>query len=214
MYTPPHFREDRLPVLQAAMRQTRLAILVSQGANGIDASHVPLMLAADQGPCGTLYGHLARANAQGRVTEAGQTALAIFPGPDAYVSPSWYPSKAETGKVVPTWNYVAVHATGLLHFFDDRDRLLALVDRLTRQHEQPRPAPWAVADAPADYIASQLRGIIGFTLVIERLEGKWKLSQNRTAADRQGVIDGLAASQDPGDAAIVALMRTAADQSG
>jgi transcriptional regulator len=132
---------------------------------------------------------LSRGNPQG--VEDGAQALAIFLGPDAYVSPSWYPTKRETGKVVPTWNYVAVHAYGQLRTFDDPERLLDLVTRLTARHEGPRTQPWAVADAPADFIQSQLKGIVGLELPIERLEGKWKMSQNRPAQDCAGVVDGL-----------------------
>jgi transcriptional regulator len=139
-----------------------------------------------------LYGHLARANPQGREPASG-AALAIFSGPDAYVTPSWYATKRETGRVVPTWNYVAVHAYGTAEFFDEADRLLAVVTRLTERHEGARPAPWAVGDAPAEFVAGQLRGIVGLRLPIARLVGKRKMSQNRSAADRAGVAAGLSA---------------------
>jgi len=208
MYVPPAFREDRPEVLRAAIRATRLAILVSAGPDGPIASHVPLMLDETDGPDtakggGTLLGHLARANPQWRVSAGTVPALAIFPGPDAYISPAWYATKRETGKVVPTWNYVAVHATGPIEFFDDPDALLALVTRLTARHESGRPSPWKVTDAPPDFIASQLKGIVGFRLAITRLEGKWKMSQNRPMPDRVGVIEGLEREGTP-DAAAVA----------
>jgi len=153
---------------------------------------VPMILDPEPTPFGTLRGHLARANPQGRATVPNSTALAVFLGPEAYVTPAWYPTKAQTHKVVPTWNYVAVHAAGTLRWFDDPDRLLALVTELTESQEEGRSAPWAVSDAPADYIKSTLRGIIGFELAITRLDGKWKLSQNRAAPDRAGVAAGLA----------------------
>ncbi len=191
MYVPPAFREDRPEVLRAAIRATGLAILISEGPEGIIASHVPMLLDEAEGTNGLLLGHIARANPQWRSKAAEVEGLAIFPGPDAYISPNWYVTKRETGKVVPTWNYVAVHAYGRLVFFDDREELRALVTRLTATHEGTFPAPWAVSDAPADFIASQLKGIVGFRLAITRLEGKWKMSQNRPEADRLGVIEGL-----------------------
>ncbi len=196
MYVPPAFREDRPEVLRAAIRASGLAILVSSGPEGPIASHVPLMLDEADGPemakgGGVLLGHLARANPQWRVSAGTSAALAIFPGPDAYISPSWYATKRENGKVVPTWNYIAIHAYGQITFFDEPDALHALVTRLTLAHEGGRPAPWAVTDAPADFIASQLKGIVGFRLAITRLEGKWKMSQNRPMPDRVGVIEGL-----------------------
>ncbi len=197
MYVPPAFREDRPEILRAAVRATGLAVLVSFGPEGLIASHVPMLLDEPEGPDiagehGVLVGHVARANPQWRASAADVQALAIFPGPDAYVSPSLYATKRETGKVVPTWNYVAVHAYGRLTFFDDPRELHALVSRLTVAHEAARPAPWAVTDAPAGFIASQLKGIVGFRLEIARLEGKWKMSQNRPMADRLGVVAGLA----------------------
>jgi len=197
MYLPKAFDEDRLPVLHEAIRAAGLATLVTVTAAGAEASHVPMLLDPTAGRFGTLYAHIARANAQWRDTLAGSGALAIFHGPDAYVSPSWYATKAETGKVVPTWNYIVVHAYGQAEFFDDPQRLHALVARLTDRQEAPRPAPWAVTDAPADYVAGQLRAIVGVALPIERLEGKWKLSQNRPAADQAGVVAGLGQATDP-----------------
>jgi transcriptional regulator len=191
MYLPDHFAEPRLEVLHAALRQAGLATLVTMGDAGLDASHVPLLLDAEPGPLGRLVGHVARANPQARSAPQGAPALAIVLGSDAYVSPAWYPSKREGGRVVPTWNYVAIHAHGTLRFFEEPERLLALVTRLTDRHEQARPHPWKVADAPPDYIQGQLKAIIGFELTITRLEGKWKASQNRSAADRRGVEDGL-----------------------
>jgi transcriptional regulator len=160
-----------------------------------------LLLNPDEGEFGTLYGHLAKANPHWQALANGQ-ALVVFPGVDAYVSPSLYPAKAEHGKVVPTWNYVAVHAYGHAQVFSDPERLLALVSALTERHENRRSQPWAVSDAPKEYIDGMLRAIVGFKLPISRLEGKRKLSQNRSPADIAGVKAGLAASSDPADRAL------------
>lgn len=199
MYVPPAFRQTDLPALHREIGNCRLATLVSHGQNGLQASHLPLLLRPEEGRYGTLYGHLARANPHWQVLAEGTEALVMFNGPDAYVSPSWYPAKAEHGKVVPTWNYIAVHAYGRAEVFDDAERLRSLLAGLTERHEGPRPQPWAVDDAPQDYIAGMLRAVVGFALPIERLEGKWKLGQNRSEADRRGVHDGLANSTDPRD---------------
>ena len=193
MYVPPHFQQSDLPVLHEAMRSAGLVTLVSLGADGLIASHVPMLLDAEAGPYGTLVGHLAKPNPQGRGVAAGVDALAIFLGPDAYITPSWYAAKREHGKVVPTWNYTAIHAYGLLEFFDDKDQLLDVVTRLTNRHEGTRTAPWAVTDAPPDFIQAHLKGIVGFRLAVTRLDAKWKMSQNRPIADRTGVADGLRA---------------------
>ncbi len=189
MYNPPAFREDRIDRLHAMMRAQPLANLVIAAGEGFEASPLPLLIDPEPAPLGTLSGHIARGNPLARGD--GAMALAIFMGPDAYVTPSWYATKRETGRVVPTWNYVTIHAEGRLRFFDDPASLLALVKRLTARHEAGRAAPWAVEDAPADFIAAQLKGIVGFTLALTRLEGKWKMSQNRPPADRAGVIAGL-----------------------
>ena len=207
MYTPSAFSEQDLLTLQQHIQGTRLATLVTHGKLGLQAIHVPLLLRPEQGPNGTLYGHLARANPQWQELAEGGEVLVIFPGADAYVSPSFYPAKAEHGKVVPTWNYVAVHAYGQAEVFDDADRLLNLVSALTDRHEAGRDKPWKVADAPAQYIDSMLKAIVGFALPIQRLEGKRKLSQNRSAADQAGVQQGLAASADSQDQALAQLMR-------
>jgi len=191
VHLPPHFREDDVATLHQAIREARLPTLVTFGPDGLTASHLPLLLSPEPAPFGTLHGHLSRANPQWRTFAEGVQALAIFLGPDAYVSPSWYATKRDTGKVVPTWNYVAIHAYGILRTFDDPARLLELVSRLTSVREGPRAEPWAVADAPPDFIQSQLKGIVGLELAIERLEGKWKMSQNRPAEDCAGVVDGL-----------------------
>ncbi|MFJ4144200.1 FMN-binding negative transcriptional regulator [Pseudomonas sp. NPDC089734] len=199
MYTPAAFRESETLHLHEQMDQTRLAILVTHGEQGLQATHLPLLLCREQGPHGTLYGHLAKANPQWRALENPSSALVIFPGADAYVSPSFYPSKAEHEKVVPTWNYLAVHAYGQAEIFTDTERLHWLVGNLTDKHESRRAQPWSIHDAPADYIEKMLGAIVGFALPIERLQGKRKLSQNRSAEDIAGVRDGLAASHDPKD---------------
>jgi transcriptional regulator len=204
MYVPPHFAEDRLPVLHDAMRASRLASVVTTGPDGLIASPLPMMLDAEAGPYGTLYGHVARANPQWNRADTSVEALAIFMGADAYVTPSWYQTKRETGKVVPTWNYITVHAYGPITFFEDASELLDVVTRLTTRHEGERAEPWAVDDAPPAFIQSQLKGIVGFRLPITRLQGKWKMSQNRTAADRAGVVAGLHAEGDEVVAALVA----------
>lgn len=204
MYTPAAFRQDDLATLHQQMRASRLPTLVSHGTQGLLASHLPLLLKADEGPYGTLYGHFARANPQWRDLAEGSPALVIFQGAEAYISPSWYAAKAEHGKVVPTWNYISVQAHGRAEVFDDAERLLQLVSRLSALHEAERPQPWAVSDAPREYIDSMLRAIVGFALPIERLEGKWKLGQNRSQADQAGVREGLQASHDPRDRELAA----------
>ncbi|MDQ0123769.1 transcriptional regulator [Pseudomonas lini] len=207
MYTPSNFAINDLHELQQQILGTRLAVLVTHGEQGLQASHLPLLLRPDQGPNGTLFGHFARANPQWRELQNGAQALVIFAGADAYVSPGFYPSKAEHGKVVPTWNYVAVHAYGTAEVFTDAIRLRNLVSALTDRHEAGRNNPWKVADAPADYIDGMLKAIVGFALPIERLEGKRKLSQNRSTTDIAGVREGLAASPDAHDLALAHLMR-------
>ncbi|MFJ3374949.1 FMN-binding negative transcriptional regulator [Pseudomonas sp. NPDC086112] len=207
MYTPSNFAINDLNELHQHILGARLGVLVTHGVQGLQASHLPLLLNADHGPNGTLYGHLARANPQWRELQNGAEALVIFAGADAYVSPGFYPSKAEHGKVVPTWNYVAVHAYGTGEVFTDTDRLRDLVNALTERHEAGRAQPWKVADAPADYIDGMLKAIVGFALPIQRLEGKRKLSQNRSTADIAGVREGLTASPDVHDQALAHLMR-------
>ncbi|MHC8311983.1 FMN-binding negative transcriptional regulator [Pseudomonas sp. GT1P32] len=207
MYNPSAFAIKDLHELQQQILETRLAVVITHDEQGLQASHLPLLFSPDQGPNGTLYGHFARANPQWKALQNGAEALVIFAGADAYVSPGFYPSKAEHGKVVPTWNYVAVHAYGTAEVFSDADRLLNLVSALTDRHEAGRAQPWTVADAPADYIDGMLKAIVGFALPIQRLEGKRKLSQNRSTADIAGVREGLAASPDVHDQALAHLMR-------
>jgi transcriptional regulator len=191
MYLPSHFAEPHVAVLHEFIRNSGLATLVTTGQDGLDASHIPLLLDPTPQPLGRLVGHVARANPQWQAALPEADALAIFLGPEAYVTPSWYATKRETGQVVPTWNYVAIHAHGRVRYFHDRARLLEVVVRLTDRHEQPRATPWKVADAPTDFIDSMLKGIVGVEFCITRLEGKWKASQNRSEADRRGVAEGL-----------------------
>ena len=209
MYVTPAFKEEDLPVLHDAIRQSGLATLVTLGADGMEASHVPMLLDSEPAPFGTLHGHIARSNLQWQRAAASGHALAIFLGPDAYISPSWYATKRETGKVVPTWNYVAIHVYGPVRFFDDADRLLAHVTKLTETQEAHRAAPWAVTDAPEDYIGAQLKRIIGFEIPIARLEGKWKMSQNRPAQDRVGVAEGLVREGGPAEAVVAKIVAAA-----
>ena len=193
MYLPPHFREDRLDVQHALIRKRPLGTLVTAGPAGLVANHVPFLLYADEGPLGTLRAHLARANPQ--LGELDQVAgcLAIFHGDEDYISPGWYATKRETGKVVPTWNFVTVHAWGAPRVIDDAAWLRRQVEDLTDAHEARQPAPWQVDDAPADYLAMMLKGIVGIEIPIARIEGKWKMSQNRSDADRAGIRAGLRA---------------------
>lgn len=205
MYIPPAFRDGDRASLHATMRAAPLANFVTATAEGLLASPLPLIIDGNEGSHGVLYGHLARANPQWQSQPVGE-ALAIFMGPDAYITPAWYATKQETGKVVPTWNYVTVHAYGVAEYFDDADRLLEIVTRLTNLHEKPRAAPWAVTDAPADFIRAQLRGIVGIRMPLTRIEGKRKMSQNRPAGDQTRVIEGLAESVHAKDRAVAALM--------
>src|SRR5690242_14514730 len=189
MYMPTAFREARLSELHAAIDAIAFASLISTTAEGLQVSHIPLLLAPEEGQYGTLYGHVARANAHALCT--GAPSLAIFLGPHAYISAGWYPGKQTHGKEVPTWNYIAVHAHGTLETFSDPTALRELLRKLTDRHERSMAKPWRVDDAPTDYIDRNLKAITGLRLPIERLEGKWKLSQNRTEVDREGVLAGL-----------------------
>jgi transcriptional regulator len=195
MYQVGAFREERIDVMHALMRSHRLATLVTVHDGVPEANHLPLLIDPEPSPNGTLHGHVARANPLWRQAD-GQEVLVIFQGPQAYVTPSWYPSKRETGQVVPTWNYAVVHAYGPLIVRDDREWLRALVTRLTDQQEAGLPQPWRVADAPADYLERMLGAIVGIEIPLARLSGKWKVSQNRTAADRAGVAEGLGSQGD------------------
>jgi transcriptional regulator len=210
LYQPPPFREEDVPTIQRLIRDARLAVLASNGANGTpDITHLPLLLDPSLPPYGRLIGHVARGNAHAARLRVTDRALAIFTGVEAYISPNWYTSKAEHGRVVPTWNYEAVHATGPIEIIDDPARLRGIVAGLTDHHERHQPRPWTVDDAPPAFIAGQLNGIVGIILTIETLSAKRKLSQNRVEADRQGAAAGLAANPDPRDQATAAAMEQA-----
>jgi transcriptional regulator len=190
MYRPEHFRVEDRAQMHALMRARPFATLVSAGSAGLYASHLPTVL-KDEGPWGVVEGHLARGNPHWRDLAEGQEALMIFQGPQGYISPNWYPSKTEHGKVVPTWNFAAVHAYGRPEVVPDESWLLRHVAELTAQQERSEAQPWAPSDAPGAYIAAMLRGIVGFRFVIARLQGKWKMSQNRELPDRLGAVKGL-----------------------
>lgn len=191
MFRPPPFREDRREILHAAIRAYPLATLVTCGAAGLTGNLVPFALAVDADGRDVLRAHLARANGQLADLRCGAETLVIFQGPQAYVSPAWYPTKREHGRVVPTWNYVVVQARGRGIVRDDTAWLRAQLDALTTAQEADRDAPWQVDDAPAAFVAGQLPGIVGVEIPIDRLEGKWKASQNQPAANRAGVVAGL-----------------------
>ena len=206
MYQPPHFREDRLDVMHALMSAHPLAMLVTAGEGGLMANLVPFLVDAGHGEKGLLRAHLARANNQLAALRAGAEAMVLFQGPDAYVTPNWYATKAENHKVVPTWNYVTVHAWGTPRVIDDPDWVRQQVGELTDSSERDRELPWSVDDAPAPFVAAQLKGIVGLEIPIARIEGKWKVSQNRTLPDRHGVVEGLV-GDGPDAAAMAALVR-------
>ena len=206
MYTPPAFREDDTHVLHELMRAARLCNFVTATAQGLMATPLPLFLDESEGECGTLYGHLARPNPQWQAPVLGE-AMAIFMGPDAYVTPSWYAAKREHGKVVPTWNYVTVQVRGPARVIEDPAWLHAQLDSLTRQQEAPRDEPWNVTDAPEAFVAAQMRGIVGIEIEIASLVGKFKLSQNRQDADKLGVFNGLAADPESESQAMASLVK-------
>lgn len=205
MYIPPSNAEHRPEVMLGFIEAHPLATLVTSSSDGLFATHLPLLLDRAAGPHGTLEGHVARANPHHRQAVEGE-ALVIFQGPDAYVSPAWYAAKAEHGRVVPTWNYVAVHAYGALRFDDDPAYLRRHLEALTARHEAGRPEPWAVGDAPAEFVEGLQRAIVGVRIEITRLEGKWKMSQNRSAADIDGVVRALAGSSSPAHRAVAEIV--------
>ena len=206
MYEVAAFRETRVEVMHALIHAHPLAALVLQSRDGLAANHIPLLIDPQPTPNGTLLGHVARGNPLW--LEAGAEVLAIFQGPQGYVTPAWYPSKQEHGKVVPTWNYAMVHAHGTLVVHDDAQWLHAFVTRLTDSQESLRAQPWAVSDAPADYIATMVKGIVGIEIPIRTFEGKWKMSQNRLPQDKAGVIAGLEAAGNNASAAMLKMMKS------
>jgi transcriptional regulator len=206
MYIPKHFEETDTRTLHALVRSHPLGAWVTPAPAGLVANHIPFLVHEERGTLGTLVGHVARANPVWQSFSTTSPSVVIFQGPQAYITPSWYPGKQEHGKVVPTWNYAVVHAHGSPVAIDDRDWLRAHVGELTRLHESTQAAPWAVADAPADFIEKMLSAIVGIEIPIERLEGKWKAGQNRTAPDQQGAAEGLRRSGDEASVAMADLM--------
>jgi transcriptional regulator len=195
MYQPPHFREDRIEIQHDLIRAHPLGLLITAGPGGLQANSLPFLIYADASERGTLRAHLARGNPQWHELAAVEQCLAVFQGPQEYITPSWYPTKHEHGKAVPTWNYVTVHAWGRPHVIEDAAWLRRQIEDLTNLKEGVRLSPWKVDDAPAQYLASQLRGIVGIEIPIAKIEGKWKVSQNRPAVDRAGVVAGLRVEQ-------------------
>jgi transcriptional regulator len=196
MYQPAHFREDRLAVQHALIRAVSLGLLITAGPGGLQANFIPFLVDGERSERGTLRAHLARANPQVQELAAVEECLVAFQGPQHYISPSLYPTKRETGKVVPTWNYITVHAWGRPQVMDDAGWLRRQIDDLTNHREQSSAAPWHVADAPEPFVAMQIKAIIGLEIPIARIEGKWKVSQNRPAVDQAGVIAGLRAGDE------------------
>lgn len=203
MYLPSAFREDSLEVQHDFIRAHPLGVLMTGGEGGLMANHIPCLL-YPEGPQGVLRLHMARANPQWKELAAGAECLLVFHGAQAYITPSWYATKAETHKVVPTWNFVAVHVWGTPTVHDNPAWVRAQIGALTDAQEKARAQPWRVEDAPEDFIAAQMRAIVGVEIAITRIEGKWKVSQNRNAADRQGVAAGLAGEQ--GDVVMAGLV--------
>ena len=210
MYVPSHFEETRPEVLHGLIREHSLAALVTLGPEGLNANHIPLELDPGPAPFGTLRGHVARGNPVWRDFSRDVEALAVFQGPQAYISPAWYQTKRETGKVVPTYNYIVVHAYGPLRIIEDRTWLRGLVERLTNRYEAGRAEPWKVTDAPADFVEQMLGAIVGIEIPLTRLVGKWKVSQNRPSPDRDGVVTGLREMNDRDAQAMSGLVKKAA----
>ena len=213
MYLPAHFNETRTEVMHALMRAHPLSALVTQCGSGLVANHVPVQTLDEPKPFGCIRGHIARANPLWREYRAETQALAIFQGPQVYISPNFYPSKVKTGEVVPTWNYAVVHASGTLRFIEDADWLREFVTGLTATHEAPSSVPWRIDDAPAPYIDKMLRLIIGFEFSITTLAGKWKVSQNRSQADQQGVLRNLQNSDSADSRDMAAMLAALAPRS-
>lgn len=207
MYTPKHFEEPRIDVMHELMRARPLATLVTLTSGGLDANHIPLHLIDQPAPFGTLRGHVARANPLWRDFSPDTEVLAIYQGPDSYITPSWYATKQQTGRVVPTWNYAVVHAHGTLRVIDDATWVRAQIEALTDHHEANFPRPWAVADAPHEYTEKLIASIVGIEIVITRLSGKWKVSQNQPEQNQASVIEGLKNSELRDAPAVAALVK-------
>ena len=207
MYQPAHFIESRPEVLHALIRQHPLGLLITHGPGGLEANTIPFLLeASEDGTCGQLVGHVARANPLWKTSPEHAEVLVVFQGPQAYISPGWYATKAETGKVVPTWNYVMVQARGRLRAVDNPAAARAIVTRLTQTHEAKQARPWSVEDAPTDYVDAMLKAIVCIEIAVDKLEGKWKVSQNHPVANRAGVAAGLHAAGGDEAAAMARLV--------
>jgi transcriptional regulator len=212
LYLPAHFKETDVRSMQRLIEDFPLGTLVTAGASGLTANHLPFELDAGAGALGTLRCHVARDNPVWSDALAGASqALAIFQGSSAYISPNWYPTKGESHRVVPTYNYTAVHAHGRIEVWDDEKWLRGLLGRLTRRFEASQPKPWKMADAPADFLSEQLKRIVGIEIIVDRIEGKTKMSQNRSEADRRGVVEGLDALGTPTALAVAAEVQRQID---
>ena len=214
MYLPEHFAEHDPAKLRRLIAEYPLGTLVTLGAEGLSANHLPFELAAGAGPHGALLGHVARGNRVWQDFSGEHEALVIFQGPSAYVSPNWYPTKAETHRHAPTYNYAVVHAHGRLIIHDDEKWLRGLLGRLTERMEAPQPNPWKMGDAPQDYLQQLLGGIVGIEIEVSRLVGKWKVSQNRLPVDRNGAAAGLRATGEPEAVAMADLIVKTAERTG
>lgn len=208
MYQPQHFKEERLPVLHQLIRDHPLGTLVTMEGGALSANHIPFVIDQTRGPFGTLCAHVARGNSVWKEADRDLEALVIFQGPDAYITPSWYPTKQEHGKVVPTWDYAVVHAYGPLVIRDDKAWLHEFLNGLTDHHERRSATPWKTSDAPADYMEKMMGAIVGIELLITKLLGKWKVSQNRPAVDREGVASGLAHRDNQNEREMAELVRS------
>lgn len=207
MYLPKAFEEKRLPILQDLIRSHPLGTWVSAGASALDVHHIPFLLDDEHGECGTLYGHVARANPIWTSTSGALPDVVIFRGPQAYITPSWYPGKHQHGKAVPTWNYAVVTVHGQPEFIHDPAWLHTHLRALSDTHEAVQALPWSIDDAPADYIEKLISTVVGIAIPIQRIEGKWKTSQNRQDADKMGVAAGLLAKGDDEAMAMASLVR-------
>jgi transcriptional regulator len=206
VYLPQHFAMTDVAAMHQLIRECPLATLVTLGSEGLTANHIPCILDPKWGEHGRLLAHVARNNAVWHDHDPDQEALVVFQSLDAYITPNWYQTKRETHEVVPTWNYTVVHAYGRIIVHDDAKWVRGQAGMLTRQQEAPQPTPWKMADAPPDYTAANLAQIVGLEIPITRLIGKFKASQNRRDVDRAGAIDGLRATEDPGNIAMADLM--------
>jgi transcriptional regulator len=212
MYLPPAFREDQIEVQHDLIRTSPLGLVITAGPGGLMANPVPFLVYSDEGPHGTLRCHVSRGNGQWKELDVVEECLVVFQGSQDYITPSWYATKQETQKVVPTWNYATVHVWGSPRIVEDAAWLRRQIDDLTHVQERSRPMPWKVDDAPEGFIAAQMKGIVGVEIPISRIEGKWKVSQNRPEVDRQGVVEGLLA-QGGSSTAMAALVTERAKDS-